>query len=48
MLRLKTSSYEDGQEAKKLPHFTQLAVMADGAGCVGHRSLLYRPMQQAA
>jgi len=32
----------------ELPHFTQLAVMADGAGCVGHRSQLYRPMQQAA
>jgi len=32
----------------ELPHFTQLAVMADGAGYVGHRSQLYRPMQQAA
>ena len=48
MLRLKTSSYEDGQEAKILPHFTQLAAMTDTACCVGHRSLLYRPMQQAA
>jgi len=32
----------------ELPFFTQLAVMTDTACCVGHRSLLYRPMQQAA
>ena len=32
----------------ELPFFTQLAVMADGAGYVGHRSQLCWSMQQAA